>query len=91
MPYDKARALILAHGWKPFPRGCGGPPVDGSTCRRFPELGYCQGTSPGYCGMTFAKVGRCLSLMTLEAPPDAKDDTWIVDATVAHGNCPKED
>jgi len=47
MDYDKARTVILGYGWKPFPRGCGGL-VDASTCARYPELGYCQGTGRGF-------------------------------------------
>lgn len=86
MAYDKARAVILRYGWKPFPRGCGWP--EKSVCTRYPELTACQGISPGYCGMTFVKDERCLFVTTLESPPGG-DDTWIVQVTFRHGPCPK--
>lgn len=89
MQYDKARAVILAYGWKPFKRGCQWP--EQSVCARYPELGACQMVSPGACGMTFSKGNRCLFIATLEAPPGtAKDDTWVTDVTFRRGSCPKD-
>jgi hypothetical protein len=45
MRYEKARALILSYGWKPFAAGCEWP--EKSVCVRYPELGVCQMVSPG--------------------------------------------
>ena len=89
MAYDEARAVILGHGWKAFPDKCGGPPVDAATCARYPELGYCQGTGRGQCGMKFTKADRCLFLSTVESPPGG-GYTVITEAIVAHGPCSKE-
>jgi hypothetical protein len=89
MAYDKARALILGYGWKPFPRGCGWP--EESVCARYPELGVCQMVSPGACGMTFSKGNRCLFIATLESPPGtSRDGTWVTDVTFRREPCPKD-
>lgn len=88
MNYDKARAIILSYGWKPFAGQCLGEEV---TCKRYPELHYCQGVSPGYCDMKFAKENRCLILTTLETPPGTTgDDTWVKDVTFHRGACWKD-
>lgn len=89
MHYPKARAAILRHGWKPFRDECGGPPVDEATCARYPELGYCQGTGRGQCGMKFTKKDRCLFLTTVESPP-GRGYTVIIEARVGYGLCPTE-
>ena len=89
MGYDKARNLIMRYGWKPFPGECTG--VDKDTCARYPELGNCQGVSPGYCDMSFAKDHRCLIVVTLESPPGtSKDDTWVKDVTFRRQPCRKD-
>lgn len=87
MNYDKARTVVLGYGWRPFPGPCGGPPVDEATCKRYPELRYCQGVSPGYCNMMFTKGKRCLRLTTLEAPPGSHDDTWVTDVSFYRERC----
>ena len=69
MDYDNARVVILGYGWTPFPGQCAGPPVDESTCERYPELRYCQGNGRGFCTMIFMKANRCLSVGTVESPP----------------------
>ena len=69
MDYEKARAIVQGFGWRPYSTKCGGPPVDDQTCARYPELGYCQGNGRGFCHTTFARRGRCLSLLTVESPP----------------------
>lgn len=89
MDYDQARTVILGYGWKPFPRGCGGL-VDESTCVRYPELGYCQGTGRGFCGMTFMKGGRCLYLTTVESPPGQGGYTVVYEVHFGRGSCPKD-
>jgi hypothetical protein len=90
MKYEKARAVVLGYGWKPFPGPCGGAPVDEATCKAYPELRYCQGVSPGHCEMMFTRQGRCLFLTTLESPPGADDDTWITEVAFSRKPCPKE-
>ena len=90
MDYDKARAVILGYGWKPFPGECAGPPIDKSICGFYPELGYCQGTGRGYCGMTFAKENRCLILTTVESPPGRGGYTVITDVFFRPGPCSKD-
>jgi hypothetical protein len=88
LDYDKARAIILGYGWTPFAGQCQG---DATTCKRYPELHYCQGVSPGYCDLKFAKDKRCLILTTLESPPGtSKDDTWVKDVTFHRGPCWKD-
>ena len=69
MDYDNARSVILGYGWTPSPGECGGPPVDESTCARYPELRYCQGTGLGFCSMVFMRTDRCLYVTTVESPP----------------------
>jgi hypothetical protein len=90
MHYDKARAVILGYGWKPFPGECGGPPVEKSTCARYPELGYCQGTGRGFCGMTFSKGDRCLHLTTVESPPGQGGYTVVYEVHFGRGSCPQD-
>ena len=87
MEYGKARSVILGYGWKPFPRECGGPSVKKSTCARFPELEYCQGIGRGFCGMTFTKGNRCLSLTTVESPPGQGGYTVVHDVAFAQRAC----
>ena len=58
--------------------------------RRYPELGYCQGTGRGFCGMKFSKPDRCLFLTTVESPP-GQGYTVIFEAGVSRGACPREE
>jgi hypothetical protein len=47
MAYSAARRLILGRGWHPVPGNCGGGDAGSAeTCQRFPEVGYCSGSSP---------------------------------------------
>ena len=89
MDYDKARTVVLGYGWKPFRRGCGGL-ANESTCARYPEVGYCQGTGRGFCGMTFTKESRCLYLTTVESPPGQGGYTVIYDVRFSRGLCQKD-
>lgn len=89
MDYEKARAVILGYGWKPFPRGCGGL-ADEATCARYPELGYCQGTGRGFCGMTYMKKDRCLFLTTVESPPGRGEYTIVYEVHFGREPCPKD-
>jgi hypothetical protein len=84
MDYDQARSVILGYGWKPFSGECNG--VSKNTCKTYPEINSCQGVAPGYCAMSFAKQDRCLSILTLEAPPGPNKDT-IVQSVTFHAQC----
>lgn len=68
MSYNKARAMILAYGWKPLAHKC--MQVEPSVCARYPEIEICQMISPGTCEMEFSKSNRCLSIEAIEGPPD---------------------
>lgn len=75
MNYDKARGVIISYGWQPFHGECNG--VSNDICRKYPEIETCQGVAPGYCAMSFEMKGKCLSVLTLEAPPGSDDDTFV--------------
>jgi len=89
MDYGRARKIILRNGWKPM----GGPceQVSESTCFHFPEIGVCTGVSPDFCGMTFVKENRCLSITTSGDEPDGDNPgaSRVVDVTIRPGPCSK--
>lgn len=86
MDYDKARAVILGFGWKPFPGACEGA-ASASTCRRYPEVDYCQLTGRGMCGMSFQKDARCLLLTTVESPPGSGGSTVVIKVSFQRRRC----
>ncbi len=88
MDYESARTVILGYGWKPHPTESGGPDVKQSISSHYSELGYCQGTGRGECGMTFTKDARCLFVATVESPPGQGGSTIVIEATFAKHPCP---
>lgn len=87
--YLRARARILAAGWRPVRGECSGAGVTPEDCNEFPEIDTCSGTGVGYCGMAFSKPGQCLAITTIGGRPEKSQDseTKIGHATVQENAC----
>ncbi|VWD49291.1 hypothetical protein BCO71033_05187 [Burkholderia contaminans] len=66
MPIDKARKVLVAHGWKPVRGSASGEARHSALVRRgIVETGSCAGTGLGYCDFGYAGAAGTLTLTTV--------------------------
>ena len=88
MGYLAARRIILGYGWEPVTGSC---LENASECAGFPEIHFCSGVAPGYCGMAFRRRNRCLYVGTSGGQPIAgeESDAHVIDVVFRRGPCLK--
>ncbi|WP_175006889.1 hypothetical protein [Burkholderia lata] len=66
MPIDKARKVLVAHGWNPVRGGASGEPRQSALVRRgIVETESCAGTGLGFCDFGYAAPAGKLTLTTV--------------------------